>query len=47
MGYGTKDFRLTRRGEEVLDAIVAKDGLVLGTIGGDRAGEVATGRFFE
>lgn len=47
MAYGSKDARLARRGEEVLDAIVAKTSLVLRQIGGGRAGEVATGRFLD
>jgi len=47
MGYGAKDARLARRGAEVLDAIVAKNSLVLRKIGGGRAGEVAAGRFLD
>jgi hypothetical protein len=47
MSYGKSDARLARRGAEVLDAIVAKNSLVLRKIGGGRAGEVATGRFLD
>ena len=47
MSYGKSDVRLARRGSEVLDAIVAKNSLVLRKIGGGRAGEVATGRFLD
>ena len=47
MAYGGKDVRLARRGDEVLDAIVAKNSLVLRKIGGGRAGEVAAGRFLD
>ena len=47
MGYGSKDIRLEVRGEEVLEAIVAKSSLVLRKIGGGRAGEVAAGRFLD
>ena len=41
MSYGSTDIRLEVRGEEVLEAIVAKSSLVLRKIGGGRAGEVA------
>ena len=47
MAYGGRDVRLERRGDEVLDAIVAKNSLVLRKIGGGRAGEVAAGRFLD
>lgn len=45
--WGAKDIRTEQRGEELLEAIVAKGNLVLRKIGGDRAGEVATGRFLD
>jgi Transposase DDE domain len=41
------DIRLQRRGERILDAIVAKNSLVLRTIGGGRAGEIAAGRYLD
>ena len=41
------DIRTARRGEIILDAIVAKHSLVLRTIGGGRAGEVAAGRYLD
>ena len=47
MNCGGKDVRVARRGAEVLDAIVAKNSLVLRKIGGGRAGEVAAGRFLD
>ena len=47
MSYGSTDIRLEVRGEEVLEAIVAKSSLVLRKIGGGRAGEVAAGRFLD
>jgi len=47
MSYGNKDIRLNQRGERILDAIVAKSSLVLRTVGGERAGEVAAGRFLD
>jgi Transposase DDE domain len=47
MSYGGKDIRVDQRGEEVLDAIVAKGSLVLRKIGGGRAGEVAAGRYLD
>lgn len=47
MTYGTKDIRLELRGEELLEAIVAKSSLVLRKVGGERAGEVAAGRFLD
>ena len=47
MGYGKMDVRVARRGEEVLDAIVAKSSLVLRKIGAGRAGEIAAGRFLD
>ena len=47
MAHGTTDIRLDLRGEEVLEAIVAKSSLVLRKIGGGRAGEVAAGRYLD
>ena len=47
MGYGKMDARVARRGEDVLDAIVAKNSLVLRKIGAGRAGEIAAGRFLD
>ena len=41
------DIRLQRRAEKILDAVVAKNSLVLRTIGGGRAGEIATGRYLD
>lgn len=41
------DIRLDRRGALLLEAIVAKNTLVLRTIGGGRAGEVAAGRYLD
>lgn len=41
------DIRTTRRGQRILDAIVARNSLVLRTIGGGRAGEVAVGRYLD
>ena len=41
------DIRTARRGEIILDAIMAKQSLVLRTIGGGRAGEVAAGRYLD
>jgi hypothetical protein len=41
------DIRLQRRGETILDAIVAKNSLVLRTVGGGRAGEIAAGRYLD
>ena len=47
MAYSNDDIRLARRGETILDAIVAKGSLVLHKIGGKRSGEVAAGRFLD
>ena len=47
MAWGTKDIRNERRGDAMLDAIVAKGSLVLRKVGGGRAGEIATGRFLD
>ena len=47
MAYGKDDIRLARRGEDLLDAIVAKSSLVLRKVGAGRAGEVAAGRFLD
>ena len=41
------DIRLDRRGALLLDEIVAKNSLVLRTIGGGRAGEIAAGRYLD
>jgi len=41
------DIRLQRRGERLLDAIVDTNSLVLRTIGGGRAGEIAAGRYLD
>jgi hypothetical protein len=41
------DIRLDRRGALLLEEIVAKNTLVLRTIGGGRAGEVAAGRYLD
>lgn len=47
MGYGKMDVRVARRGDDVLDAIVTRNSLVLRKIGGGRAGEIAAGRFLD
>lgn len=47
MAWGAKDVRTDRRGNAMLDAIVETGSLVLRKIGGDRAGEVAVGRFLD
>ena len=47
MSFGAKDARLARRGEDLLEAIVAKSSLVLRKVGGGRAGEIAMGRFLD
>jgi hypothetical protein len=47
MAYGAKDARLARRGDKMLEAMVAKGSLVLSKIGNGRAGEVAAGRFLD
>ena len=47
MAWGAKDIRLERRGDAVFGAIVGKGSLVLRTIGGGRAGEIAVGRFLD
>ena len=41
------DIRLDRRGALLLGEIVAKNSLVLRTIGGGRAGEIAAGRYLD
>lgn len=43
--FGPGDVRTSARGEEIFEAIVSLGTLVLKTIGGDRAGEVAAHRF--
>ena len=47
MAWGTKDIRGERRGDAMLEAIVAKGSLVLRKVGGGRAGEIAAGRFLD
>jgi len=43
MGYGKMDVRVARRGEEVLDAIVAKSSLVLRKIGAGHTYALSSG----
>jgi hypothetical protein len=45
--WGAKDARLERRGEDLLEAVVATRSLVLRKAGQGRAGEVAAGRFLD
>ena len=47
IGGTMSDIRTARRGEMILDAIVARNSLVLRTIDGGRAGEVAVGRYLD
>lgn len=47
MAWGTKDIRGERRGNAMLEAIVAQGSLVLRKVGGGRAGEIAAGRFLD
>lgn len=47
MAWGAKDIRTQRRGDVLLEAMVASGSLVLRKVGGGRAGEVAAGRFLD
>lgn len=47
MAWGAKDIRVERRGDAIIEAVVATGSLVLRRIGGGRAGEVAAGRFLD